>query len=222
MWYLLVIICILSFLGLFFAYKKFGMSAIYCFAIGGIVNSNFFHAQSYPLMLGSFQFGFDSVIYTVFVFCVLIAFYRHSKKEAMTLTYSSMGAVLLSAIVQFFADWSRAGKINFDILTNFGGFIASILGTYLAVVLMLMVCERLRSKNISVYLGIALGIFLASVVNSLIYYGVIALMGVSFASNFGMILASSYIGKFVSIAFSILIYYLLGLKTSKKTKKIEN
>lgn len=213
----LVLVAIVCFGGLLFSFHKWQLSALYCFAIGGAVNSNFFHIGDYPIFIGNFVFGIDSVIYTLFIFCVIITADKFGNKDAMKLTYSSMGAIGFAAVMQFIADWSQTGVINTDITWSLISFIASIVATLIAVVVILRVYEHLKQKNYNRYFSIGLVMLIASLINSFIYFGVVAIWNGGLAGNFGWILISSYIGKIMSICFSLFTFYLLKIIQKKQT-----
>ncbi len=218
MWWIMIITLVLCFGGFFFSFKQWGMGALFCFAIGGAVNANFFHANAYQIVIGSLQFGIDSIVYTLFAFCLLVAFLKFSKSQAMVLLYSSMGAIAFAGVCQFMGDWAISGEINQGVLISLGSFVASIIGTYLAVWLSLWVCQILKDKNIPNLLIIMLGIFLISVINSLIYYGLFALVSGGMSENFISVLISSYIGKFVSLFASMFVWFVVEKTTSSKTR----
>ena len=91
-----VILGISLFLLSMVGYKKFRTTTLYALAIGGAVNANFFHAGNYPINCFGLPFGLDSIIYSLFTFCVIIMFFKSNKKDAYILTLSSIIAIIFS------------------------------------------------------------------------------------------------------------------------------
>ena len=91
-------------------YEKFRSTTLYALSIGGAVNANFFHAGNYPIMCFGLPFGLDSIIYSVFGYCVILMFLKVSKREAYILTISSVIAIMFSAVMQLVADLFTIGS----------------------------------------------------------------------------------------------------------------
>ena len=78
---LFILFSIIIFLLSLVSYEKFRSTTLYALAIGGAVNANFFYAGNYPIFCFGIPFGIDSIIYTLFLFCVLLMFLKEGKKE---------------------------------------------------------------------------------------------------------------------------------------------
>lgn len=207
--YQLLLTSIICFVSFFFVYKKWKLSALFTFAIGSIVNSNYLTSSSYPIVLGSLKFGLDSIIYTLFLFCIIIAYLEYDKKTAMSLTYSGVAAVAFSGILQFFADWAVAGSVTDSVFGTLLSFACSIIGTLVAVYIMLIIAEKFIAKKISIAYILTLCIFVGSVINSLLYFGIAYVIGNLYLDNFLNVLLASYIGKIYALLFALATFIFL-------------
>lgn len=211
----LVALALVCYVAFFFGYKYFKKDAIFVLAIGGVVSSNIYHIGAYPIAVGEFVFGLDSVIYTLFIFCIMFVAIKYSKKEALALTYTSVASILFTAIIQFLASWAVEGIVR-GVVWGLVSFVVSAISTLLAVYLALFIAEKLKGK-LNGALIIALGVVLVSVINSFLYYGAVFLFDGELL-NFGMILASSYIGKALSLVMGIVTYFIV-LACEKRSER---
>jgi len=107
---LFIIFSLTVFLISLVGYKNFRSTTLYALAIGGVVNANFFHSVNYPINCFGLPFGIDSVIYTLFIFCVVVMYIKEGKKEAYTLAISSIIAIMFSALMQLIAQLLSKGS----------------------------------------------------------------------------------------------------------------
>ena len=126
MFVLYVLFSVAIFLLTLVGYHKYKMTTLYALAIGGIVNANFFHAQNYPIEFFGLPFGIDSILYTLFVFCVFVMYITEGKKQGYILAISSVVAIIISAAFQLFADLFTKG-INAESFRVFAVFSLTIL-----------------------------------------------------------------------------------------------
>ena len=190
--WLILIVCISCFVLLFIVKHLFGSNGLITLGIGGIVGSNVYHIIDYPITDGNFIFGIDSVIYTLFLSCVILLVLENQTRIAYLLMYSGIGAVLLSNFLSAFA-------------------------TFVAVFLILKLPQKLQQKNWNKYLIFILCVLLASLINSLIYYGGLAVFEGGFDASFGWTLLSSYIGKILSIAVAVVLWLISNSIYKKKS-----
>ena len=216
----LIIISVLCFLSIFLGGKKFRSTALYALAIGGVVNSNFFHPLDYPIMCFGLPFGIDSIIYTLFVFCVIVMFFKSGKGSAYTLLISSIVAIMFSAIMQLFSDLLSTGSST-ECWQSFLNFSISAVASLIALSIMLEIMQKLKNKNLNEYLILLIAILIATVADSILYLGAFSLIN-GIIENFGKLLLASIIGKTIAILCSIGCYYLINLFDSKPTKSKSN
>ena len=193
-------------------YEKFRSTTLYALSIGGAVNANFFHAGNYPIMCFGLPFGIDSIIYSVFAYCVILMFLKLNKREAYILTFSSVIAIMFSALMQLVADLFTISSC-FSVWKTFLNFFVSSVASLIAVWIMLEILNRLKKKNINDYVLLIVGMLIVSLVNSLIYYSIATWINGT-PENIFTLLLTSFIGKTIALACSIGALYL--------TNKIEN
>jgi len=188
--------------------KKYRATTLYALAIGGIVNANFFHAGTHPINCFGLPFGIDSIIYTLFVYCVIIMFIQSGKKDAYLLTFSSVIAIIISAIIEFIANVLSSG-FEIIFLTTLLNFIVSALASLIAVYITFKILDLLKNKA-NKYIILVIGLIICLVINTLIYYPLITLIN-SNPSNIWILVLTSFIGKFIALISSIIAFYLMNL-----------
>lgn len=212
--FLLLLILILYFsIGIF--YGKFKKDLIYILAIGGAVNSNIFNISSYPIYIGNLIFGVDSILYTLFIFCIIIIYFYFGKKEAVNLTHTSIISILFGAIIQLIASYATFG-FESEFISTFVSFLVSVFATLCAVYLMLYFLEKLKHVNKFVLCGLAL--LLASIVNSTIYFSIVAITS-NLQENFIPAILGSYVGKIISMIFSVICFIVIDVVEKKRLKR---
>lgn len=214
----LIIMAVISFGCFILGYKYFKKDALYVLAIGGAVAANIFNIGNFPIYVGNLVFGLDSVIYTLFIFCIAVLIMDYGKKDALSLTYTALASILFAGIVQFIASWATNG-IEYGVVWGIISFITSIVATYLAVI-SVIAFYKWAHKKINKYLMMGIIIFIASIINSAVYFGVVAIFTGGFGNNFVGVLAGSYIGKGMCILFSVAAYYLTNRKSKTEKTKI--
>ncbi len=205
----------LIFLSLLLGMKKYRSTVLYTLAIGGVVNANFFHAGNYPIEIFGLNFGIDSIIYTLFIFCVVVMFIESGKREAYILAISGILAILFSAVMQLISDLLSNGS-SWEVWSVFVGFVLSIIASIGAIVVMLEVLGKLKNK--SHYILTVVGIFIATVINSVIYYPLSLLLG-GMPENMGELLLSSFVGKTFALVFAVVTLLMLRIMDKKMSRR---
>lgn len=204
--YFLIITAIIAFAFIAFIRKWHDYALLFTIAIGFAINANIFNSFTTPVECGPIIFSIDSILYTGFMFAVMFCAKEYGTRKAKILTSSTIAAILLSAVIEFFAKLSSFG---FDIvlLTNFCSYIFSSIGTFAGIWFALFIFEKFQSKNKNVYINFTICVLIASVINSAIYYGFNMLISGTIA-NLGWILLGSYIGKFACILLGLAVYWI--------------
>lgn len=215
----LIITALVCYSAILLCKRKHRSALLYTLAIGGVVNSNFFHAGITPIYVGSLPFGLDSIIYTLFVFCVMTMFLYEGKKQAYALLVSSLAAILFSALVQFAAYAAVKGWSDIDNLKLFATFLISIFASAVALVASIELAEVFRRKNMANWLNLTIGLIISTVLNSALYYGLSAWLNGGLGAEFALTFTASVIGKLIAIAFSIITYVLLRIRDQKDDRK---
>jgi len=204
--YILILFAFVGFAFLAFARKWYDYPMLFTIAIGSAVNANIYNSVSAPVYLGQFCFSIDAILYTMFMFCVIICAKDYDVRRAKVLTSAVIAAILVSAVIEFFAGWSSIGYSD-DLLIKFIGYLASSVGTFVGIWLMLAVFEKLEKKGVNIYLTFIICVLLASVMNSTIYYScVISISGR--IDNLVYILLGSFIAKSLCVFLGELVYYI--------------
>ena len=213
----LIIMAIISFASFYFMYRYFKKDGAYILAIGGAVAANIFNIGAYAINGEYFVFGIDSVVYTLFIFCIAVIYYDYDKKTALNLTWTTIASIIFAGLISFVANWATNG-FGSSITWSLISFIVSSFATCLAVLGMIYAIEKAKIKNILLSMGLM--IIIGSLINSFIYFGVMAILqGGDLGENFVKSLIGSYLGKFVSIVFSLFTYYLVQKSLIKSYKE---
>lgn len=210
---LFLIFSLVVFLSVLLGGKKYRSTALYALAIGGVVNANFFHAGNYPIQIFGLPFGIDSIIYTLFVFCVIVMYIKEGRKSAYTLSFSSIIAIMFSALMQLVSDLLSKGSSP-AVWNSFLNFTVSSIASVIAIIIMLEILNKIKNKNC--YFIMLIGIIVATFINSSIYYPITTLI-MRVPENIFKLLLTSIIGKFIALLCSILTLYIINLYDSNKT-----
>lgn len=196
--------------------KRFRSTTLYALAIGGAVNANFFHAGTYPIDIFGLTFGIDSIIYSLFIFCILVMFFRQGKGQAYLLSVSSLIAIIISALFQLIANFLSKGYFP-GIWRNFVDFAISSVSTLIVVIIMLEVLDKVKHKIKNEYVLLVLGMAFAALLNTPLYYTFYSIIH-QVKGNIPQLVSTSFLGKLVCIGFGCLS--LLGINTwDKYTEK---
>lgn len=195
--------------------RKYRSTALYALAIGGVVNSNFFNSTNYPIDCFGLPFGIDGIIYTLFIFCVIVMLIGEGRRSAYLLAISGVIAILFSAVMQLISELLSRGITDASWIT-FAGFMISAFSSVVAITVTIEVVNRLKEK-LNAYLLIIIGTVIATVINSGIYFPLAMLVGGT-SEGIGILLLTSFIGKAIALAISLLTYFFLTL-IDKKAKK---
>ena len=196
-------------------YEKFRSTTLYALSIGGAVNANFFHAGNYPIDCFGLPFGIDSIIFSVFAYCVIIMFLKVSKREAYILTFSTVIAIMFSALMQLVAELFTIGSCP-TVWISFLNFFVSAAASLISAWVMLEILDKMKNKNINQYIILIAGMLIISVVNSAIYYSIATWINGA-PENILVLLFTSFVGKVIALGCSVGTFYL----TSKIEKVIE-
>ncbi len=209
---LFIIVGIAIFFSLFLGGKRFRSTALYALAIGGVVNANFFHAATYPINCFGLPFGIDSLIYTLFIFCVLVMLFSEGKKQAYLLAFSSIIAIMFSALMQLTSDLLSSGN-SAAVWNTFLTFLTSSVASVIAICFMIEFINKIK-ENVNNYWLLIIGIIIATIINSGIYYP-ISMLILGAPANTASILLASLIGKLIAMLIALLTFFILT-KIDKK------
>ena len=204
-WFLIIVAIILfAFFTIVRRWNDYSM--LFTIAIGFAVNANIYNGITSPVFLGNIKFSIDAILYTGFTFTIVICAYEYGVKKAKVLTSSTIAAVLLSAVIEFFARISVNGYQT-DILIDLFGYIASSFGTFVGVWVSLFCFQKLQEKKVNIYIILSMLVLMISIFNSLFYH-VYYLLVTGNVHGFGYIVLGSYIGKFFAIILGLISFYI--------------
>ena len=193
-------------------YKKFKSITLYSLAIGGLVNSNYYHSMQYPINCFGLTLGIDSIIYVLFVFCVVVMYFKEGKKAAISLSISSILAIVVAATMQLCADLISDGS-SLREWNTFFTFLSSAFASVVSVFVLVKIFDKIKVND---YLKLVICIFIVAFVNSIIYYPLYILIN-GWTSEFANIIVGNVIGKFVAIFTSLIPFFFMN-KMDKKIK----
>ena len=223
---LLVIFMFLAF-GLTTLFRRWiDIPTLIAVAIGCAVNANIFNPLTAPVKLGSLTFSIEIVLYTLFMYTILVRILDYGYSEAKRMTFTSIAAILISAFIELVALVSYQG-FTADALKSFSFYFLSSIGTIAGAWVMIWITIRCRAKNISCYLIIPFAIIASGLIHSVIYYGGMALINWKIDEAALSMILGAIIGKAVCIGLSVLCYFISKnywrpLNLIEKEEKIDN
>lgn len=215
--YLLAVLALVVSALFIVGYYFFRKDSLYVIGIGGAVSSNVYNVNAYSIDAGWLIFGFDSVIYILFVFCVIVACKDCGKKIAKAIMFSSMAGIMLTATFDFFAKWGTIG-IAQDVVWGFVSYAVSAFAIYVSLIFGIWLYEKMQAK-VANFLNIGLSVLISSAINSAIYFGVMYIIGADMFGNFLGTLVGSLIGKIGTIVFLVGAYEIVRLIDARKKAK---
>ena len=195
-------------------------------AIGCAVNANIFTPLKYPIPVGPFTFSFEVVLYTIFMYTIVVRILDYGYQDAKKMTLTSVAAIIISAIIELFAEFAQQGFVE-QVIKNFSIYLFSSMGTIFGVWMMVVITINCRKRNINSYLIIPFAIAASSLIHAVFYYGGVSLIEWKLGIYTLQLLLGSLLGKGVCIALSVLCYFInqkywRPLNLIEKDEEIEN
>lgn len=210
-----IVFILVMFIILGIALRLFPKDASFTIAIGAVIGANIYNSTAYPIFIGNFIFGIDSIVYTIFAFCLLFMLIKYGKRDMKIVLYTSLFSIFFTALLFFMGNLSQSGYST-ELLLRFLFYIASIIATYFAVLAMAKIFEWLQAKNTNVYISILISLLVVSLVNSLIYFGISYLLTGNLGNTFFLALIGSYIGKAIASLLCLVVFAILSIKKHNK------
>ena len=204
---LLVIFMFVAF-GLTTLFRKWiDIPTLLSVAIGCAVNANIFNPITYPIQLGSLVFSIEIVLYTLFMYTIVVRILDYGYNAAKVMTFTSVAAIIISAFIELVANLANTG-FTAESFKAFSYYLFSCIGTVIGVWVMVFLTIQLRKKNVSAYIILPLAIIVSSIIHSIFFYGGIALVSLNFSVYSAYQALGTIIGKAVCIALSVLCYFI--------------
>ncbi|MBQ7307383.1 MAG: hypothetical protein IJW82_02540 [Clostridia bacterium] len=214
-----IIFSIIIFLTSLIGYNKYRSTTFYALAIGGVVNANFFHAENYPINCFGLTLGIDSIIYTLFVFCVIFMLIKEGKKSAYLLAISSIIAIVFSALMQLVSSL-LSNTISIDIWKLFLTSMISSIVSIVAVFVIIEFLDRVKHK-LNPYIIMIIGIVISTIISTIFYCPLNFLINGT-SLNILNYLLSLFIGKFVALLCSLLTLFIINKYEALQKNDNEN
>lgn len=176
-------------------------------AIGCAVNANIFNPLTAPIVVGPFTFSIEIVLYTLFMYTLVVRILDYGYKEGKRMTLTSVAAILISAFIELMAVLMKDG-FTVDAFKAFSIYLFSSVGTILGAWLMVWITIKCRKKNVSCYLIIPFAIIASTIVHSIFFYGGNALVNWQIGVYTAYDALGTVMGKAVCILLSIFCYFI--------------
>lgn len=176
-------------------------------AIGCAVNANIFNPLTAPIEVGPFAFSIEIVLYTLFMYTIIVRVLDYGQKAAKTMTFTSIAAIIISAFIELVSNLMTKG-FTADSFKIFSYYLFSSIGTIAGAWLMIFITIKCQKKNVSSYIIIPIAIIASSIVHAIFFYGGIALVEWRFGVYAAYQTLGTIIGKAVCIALSVLCYFI--------------
>lgn len=176
-------------------------------AIGCAVNANIFTPLNSGVVVGPFIFSIEAILYTLFMYTIVIRILDYGYKAAQRMALTSIAAIIISAVIEFIAMLSYEG-FAVGTLKQFSFYFLSSVGTILGVWVMILITIFCRKKNVSSYIIIPLAIIASGLIHSIIFYGGMALINWSIDENAIAMILGAIVGKGVCIGLSVFCYFI--------------
>ena len=144
-------------------------------AIGCAVNANLFTPLNYPVIVGELTFSIESILYTLFMYTVVIRILDYSYDDAKKLTLTSVAAIIISGIIELVALLSLNG-FSAEVFQKFAVYLFSSIGTIIGVWLMIFLTAGFKKRKVSSYIIIPIVIAVSCIIHALFYYGGMSLV----------------------------------------------
>ncbi len=176
-------------------------------AIGCAVNANLFTPLNYPVVVGELTFSIESILYTLFMYTVVIRILDYSYDDAKKLTLTSVAAIIISAIIELVALLTKDG-FQTVVFQNFAVYLFSSIGTIIGVWLMVFFTIGLKKRRVSSYIIIPIVIAVSCIIHALFYYGGMSLVFWERTAYTLKMALGTIIGKAACIGLGVLCYFI--------------
>ena len=196
-------------------------------AIGCAVNANIFNPIKYGVTVGPFVFSIEVVLYTLFMYTIVIRILDYGYQDAKKMTFTTVAAIVISAIIELFAELAAKAPAK-EVLKDFSYYLFSSVGTIVGVWVMIFITIKLRKFKVSDYVILPLVIAISTVIHAGFYYGGIALVEMKGDVYTVKMLLGALVGKSICIELADICYFInkklwipLNLVSAQKENKIE-
>jgi hypothetical protein len=164
MWQLIYysLFLILIFFASLIWYKKCLSISLYALAIGGVVGS-LYYGSSKPIDIFGLNFNLASIIFTLYLFSLMMMFICFSRYNALSLMISSLIAMLLSIIIDSTAVFLSNG-VSVEFWKEIHRLVTMFTSTLISSLVMIYFVNFLKKRfNINDYLSLIIGMLIGSI-----------------------------------------------------------
>lgn len=219
--YILILVACFFVVGTLVGRHYFGKDALFLVAVGCAIGANIYSSGTTPVIVGNLVFGIDAIIYTMFVFAIILTLIDYGYKDAINMLVCTCVAIMISAFITFFANWASVG-IEAGVVWGLISYSLSTIGTFVAVFIGIKIFQVLEKGHTNKYLSLTVCIVVASILNSIVYFGGLALFEGAVANSLIKMLLGSYIGKFATIALTIIGLLFFNFLFNRENMKGKN
>ena len=176
-------------------------------AIGCAVNANIFTPLKYGIEVGPFVFSIEVVLYTLFMYTIVVRVLDYGYQDAKKMTLTTVAAIIISAIIELFAELAKQGFVE-EVFREFSYYLFSSIGTIAGVWVLVLITIKLRKIKASDYLILPLAIAVSTIIHAAFYYGGIALVEMRGDVYTISMALGSLVGKSVCIALAVFCYFI--------------
>lgn len=181
-------------------------------AIGCAVNANILNHITAPVVVGPFTFSIEIILYTLFMYTIMIRILDYSYHDGKIMTFTSIAAIIISAIIELISKLATGADVAESFIA-FSYYFISCAGTALAVWFMVLVTIHFKEASAPRVIILGLALVLASVVHTLVYYGGMSLIEQKLVYGLSN-LYGALVGKAICIGLAM-ISYAINLKVWK-------
>ena len=177
-------------------------------AIGCAVNANIFNPITAPIPVGPFTFSVEVILYTLYMYTIMVRILDYSYYEGKRMTFTSIAAIIISALIETVSKLATANSFDTVIFKDLAGYLFSCLGTIVGVWIMVLLTIHLRKANVNSLIIIMISIALSSMIHSVIYYGGLALIHQDVGIYTWNCVYGTLLGKAVCILLAMFCYFV--------------
>ena len=180
---------------------------LFAVAIGCAVNANIFNPITAPVQLGSLTFSIEIILYTLFMYTIIVRILDYGQQAGKVMTLTSIAAIVISAIIELISNLATNGFAA-ESFKTLSYYLFSCLGTIVGVWVMVLITIKLRKLNVSCNIIIPIAIAVSSVIHAIFFYGGYALVNWDYTIYSLSMALGTIIGKVICIGLSVFCYFI--------------
>jgi hypothetical protein len=188
------------------AQKKWFAFALGAMAVPCVINVSFYPASEFAIQAFGMSFGFDGILYTVFIYSVFLMYFRCGKKNTWEFIISAMVGIVFAGTFSFVAQFLTKGNsepLTYKYISFYSAIVATVATTFPTIKIM----EKLKEKKVNDFLCIIILSLFMSVMHSVIFFATSPLTYMhKDITSFALVIAPLYIMKGITTAIVLLVH----------------